>query len=279
MSRAQVHASPIGMPRSTALHCAGCCVSAMAATKLPGGSERRPSLIRTHRSPTNAWTTSPPRRPTGIVSVGPVSPQRGGICERTGVAAGRRRRVRFLSAAAMRWTTADRDQRDDGSRGADENERSARLFAIVYDAKANKLYGLNANADGAQDDNRSICRSRNSQHAAAGVNAITVPGAVDGWQKLATQIWKEELAGGSGGGDSNGAGRFPDLSGRQRYWTAEVDYLRTDGSAAKTYLPGRAPKLGEGFAIPIWHGRSSRFAQHAERCFTKVRLQRRSWTR
>jgi gamma-glutamyltranspeptidase/glutathione hydrolase len=60
------------------------------------------------------------------------------------------------------------------------------LFAIVYDAKGNKLYGLNASgwapkALTIEFLQRQGLKSMPNQ----GVHSITVPGAVDGWQKLA----------------------------------------------------------------------------------------------
>src|ERR1700756_1521892 len=60
------------------------------------------------------------------------------------------------------------------------------LFAIVYDAKTKKLYGLNASGWAPKGltveylEKQGI-RSMPQQ----GVNSVTVPGAVDGWQRLA----------------------------------------------------------------------------------------------
>src|ERR1700739_2137116 len=68
------------------------------------------------------------------------------------------------------------------------------LFAIVYDAKANKLYGLNASGwapKGLTIEalHKQGLRSMPQQ----GVNAITVPGAVDGWQKLGDKFGRKKL--------------------------------------------------------------------------------------
>src|SRR6266478_1659871 len=60
------------------------------------------------------------------------------------------------------------------------------LFAIVYDAKAKKLYGLNASGWAPKGLTIEFLHKQGlremPQH---GVHTITVPGAVDGWQKLA----------------------------------------------------------------------------------------------
>src|SRR5246127_2473487 len=66
------------------------------------------------------------------------------------------------------------------------------LFAIVYDAKANKLYGLNASGWAPKGLTIELLEKQGlremPQH---GVNAITVPGAVDGWQKLADKFGRK----------------------------------------------------------------------------------------
>src|ERR1700723_3678097 len=62
------------------------------------------------------------------------------------------------------------------------------LFAIVYDVKANKLYGLNASGWAPKDLTIEFLHNNGlrdmPQH---GIYAVTVPGAVDGWQKLAAR--------------------------------------------------------------------------------------------
>jgi len=82
------------------------------------------------------------------------------------------------------------------------------LFAIVYDAKANKLYGLNASGWAPKALTIEFLHKQGlrdmPQH---GVHAITVPGAVDGWRALAEKFGSKETGRGFGGGDSNGGGR------------------------------------------------------------------------
>src|SRR5262252_3540917 len=69
------------------------------------------------------------------------------------------------------------------------------LFAIVYDAKANKLYGLNASGWAPKGLTPEFLRKRGLRDMPqTGVNAITVPGAVDGWQKLADKFGRKKLA-------------------------------------------------------------------------------------
>src|SRR6202158_4997675 len=68
------------------------------------------------------------------------------------------------------------------------------LFVIVYDAKANKLYGLNASGWAPKRLTIEYLRGKGIRSMPQqGVNAITVPGAVDGWQKLADKFGRKKL--------------------------------------------------------------------------------------
>src|SRR5258708_36237835 len=63
------------------------------------------------------------------------------------------------------------------------------LFAIVYDAKANKLYGMNASGWAPKGLTIEYLQKQGIRSMPQqGGNAITVPGPVDGWQKLADKF-------------------------------------------------------------------------------------------
>src|SRR6266571_7116178 len=145
------------------------------------------------------------------------------------------------------------------------------LFAIVYDAKANKLYGLNASGWAPKGSTIEYLQKQGIRSMPQqGVNAITVPGAVDGWQKLADKFGRKKL-----GEDLTAAIRtaqdgFPLPEWTAAYWAGEVDYLRMDETAAKTYLPGdRAPKVGEMFRNPDLAWSLEQIAQHGREAFYK----------
>src|SRR5260370_352957 len=77
------------------------------------------------------------------------------------------------------------------------------------------------------------------------------------------------------GGDGLGAGVGTE-AGRGRVWPSvdgvggELDYLRMDESAAKTYLPGdRAPKVGEVFRNPDLAWSLEQIAEHGREAFYK----------
>lgn len=151
------------------------------------------------------------------------------------------------------------------------------LFAIVYDAKANKLYGLNASGWAPKGltieylEKQGI-RSMPQQ----GVNSITVPGAVDGWQKLADKFGRKKL-----GEDLAAAIRaaqegFPVPEWDAAYWALSVNYLRTDEAATKTYLPeDRAPRVGEVFRNPDLAWSLGQIAQHGRDAFYKGEIARK----
>jgi len=145
------------------------------------------------------------------------------------------------------------------------------LFAIVYDAKSNKLYGLNASgwapkALTIEYLQKQGIRSMPQQ----GVNAITVPGAVDGWQKLADKFGRKKLAEDLAAAIRTAQDGFPVPEWAAAYWAGEVDYLRTDEAAAKAYLLGdRAPKMGEVFRNPDLAWSLQQIAQHGKEAFYK----------
>jgi gamma-glutamyltranspeptidase/glutathione hydrolase len=151
------------------------------------------------------------------------------------------------------------------------------LFAIVYDAKANKLYGLNASGWAPKGltieylEKQGI-RSMPQQ----GVNSITVPGAVDGWQKLADKFGRKKL-----GEDLAAAIRaaqegFPVPEWDAAYWALSVNDLRTDEAATKTYLPeDRAPRVGEVFRNPDLAWSLAQIAQHGRDAFYKGEIARK----
>src|SRR6202041_840 len=59
------------------------------------------------------------------------------------------------------------------------------LFAIVYQAKTGKLYGLNASGWAPAGLSIEFLKSKGiTEMPQSGILAVTVPGAVDGWSKL-----------------------------------------------------------------------------------------------
>jgi gamma-glutamyltranspeptidase / glutathione hydrolase len=145
------------------------------------------------------------------------------------------------------------------------------LFAIVYDAKANKLYGLNASGWAPKGLTLEYLQKLGVRSMPQqGVNAITVPGAVDGWQKLADKFGRKKLAEDLAAAIRTAQDGFPVPEWTAAYWAAEVDHLRTDETAAGTFLPqDRAPKIGEVFRNPDLAWSLQQIALHERGAFYK----------
>jgi gamma-glutamyltranspeptidase/glutathione hydrolase len=145
------------------------------------------------------------------------------------------------------------------------------LFAIVYDAKANKLYGLNASGWAPKALTIEFLRKQGiremPQH---GVHAITVPGAVDGWEKLAEKFGRKKLSEDLAAAIRTAEEGFPIPEWTAAYWGGEVDLLRSDEAATKTYLPNdRAPHVGEVFRNPDLAWSLQQIAEHGRDAFYK----------
>ncbi len=68
------------------------------------------------------------------------------------------------------------------------------LFAIVYDAKTGKLYGLNASGWAPAGLSIEFLKSKGiDKMPQVGIHSVTVPGAVDGWSKLLSRFGTKQL--------------------------------------------------------------------------------------
>jgi gamma-glutamyltranspeptidase/glutathione hydrolase len=145
------------------------------------------------------------------------------------------------------------------------------LFAIVYDAKANKLYGLNASGWAPRGLTIEFLRKQGiremPQH---GVHAITVPGAVDGWHALAEKFGRKKLSEDLAAAIRTAEEGFPVPEWTAAYWGGELDLLRSDEAASKVYLPNdRAPRVGEVFRNPDLAWSLQQIAEHGRDAFYK----------
>jgi gamma-glutamyltranspeptidase / glutathione hydrolase len=143
------------------------------------------------------------------------------------------------------------------------------LFAIVYDAKAKKLYGLNASGWAPKALTIEYLHKQGLREMPqSGVNSITVPGTVDGWQKLADKFGRKKLAEDLAAAIRTAHDGHPVTEMVAAYWAAEVDKLRGDEAAAATYLiSDRAPKTGEIFRNPDLAGSLKQIAEHGRDAF------------
>lgn len=131
------------------------------------------------------------------------------------------------------------------------------LFAIVWDAKNQKLYGLNANGAAPLKATRQFFKDKGlAEVPERGPLSWSVPGCVDGWDELQKKFGTlplKELLAPSIAYAENGV-PVPEVIGG--YWRASERSLAREPEASKVYLvPGsdgrlRAPRTGELFKNP-----------------------------
>src|ERR1700687_2525745 len=145
------------------------------------------------------------------------------------------------------------------------------LFAIVYDAKANKIYGLNASGWAPKGLRIEFLRGQGLRSMPQqGVNAITVPGAVDGWQKLADKFGRKKLAEDLAAAIRTAQDGYPVTEWSAAYWAPETDRLRADEAASALYLPGdHAPRVGDVFRNADLAWSLQQIADHGRDAFYK----------
>src|SRR5216683_4485584 len=155
------------------------------------------------------------------------------------------------------------------------------LFAIVYDAKANKLYGLNASGWAPNGLTIEYLQKQGLRcMPQQGVNAITVPGVVDGWQRLADKFGRKKLGEDLAAAIRTAQDGFPVPEWTAAYWAGSVDTCeQTTRQQKPTYRTTARRKSEKSFAMRIWLGRSSRLHSMEETRFTKEKLPQRFWSR
>jgi gamma-glutamyltranspeptidase / glutathione hydrolase len=143
------------------------------------------------------------------------------------------------------------------------------LFAIYWEAKTGKLYGLNASGWSPQ---RLTIDHLKSKHIAAmpqaGIDSVTVPGAVDGWTKLHDRFGKlpwKSLFQPAIYYAQNGV---PIPEAIHAYWEGSVSALRTNPESQRVYLPNdKAPATGEIFRNPALADTLTTLADKGESAF------------
>lgn len=126
------------------------------------------------------------------------------------------------------------------------------LFAIIYEAKSGKLYGLNASGWAPKGLTVEHLRAKGrTDMPGRGIDAATVPGAVNGWEKLLTRFGKQRFADVLAPSIAYAEAGFPVGEVVSVYWKDSEKVLREDAATTKTFLPGgRLPQAGELFRNP-----------------------------
>jgi len=122
-------------------------------------------------------------------------------------------------------------------------------FMLVYSAKTKKLEALNASGRAPKALTRELLASRGAtQMPMFGMEAITVPGAFDGWVTLLEKHGTMKLADLLAPAIALAENGFPVMEKTVADWIPEVGKLAKTPASAATYLiEGAAPKPGDIF--------------------------------
>ena len=126
------------------------------------------------------------------------------------------------------------------------------LFAIYWDAKTGKLYGLNSSGWAPRGLTLDRLKAKGaSTMPESGIDTVTVPGAVAGWNALHERFgklpWKEILNPAIYYAEHG----YPVPEMIHGFWQAGVDTISSDPESRRIYLPnGNPPELGQIFRNP-----------------------------
>lgn len=126
------------------------------------------------------------------------------------------------------------------------------LFAIVWDAKTQKLYGLNASGRSPKSLTLKYFKDKGIKHIPAlGPLPVSVPGCVDGWFELHGKFGKLKMQENLQPAINYAKEGFPVSELIAYYWKRNADRLKEFEGFAEIYMPnGKAPAKGEIFKNP-----------------------------
>lgn len=143
------------------------------------------------------------------------------------------------------------------------------LFCIVYDARSDRTYGLNASGWSPQALTIEFLRQQGfSSMPTSGIHSVTVPGTVAGWDKLLQRFGTMSFARTLAPAIHLAEQGFPVAELIAGYWKSEEAKLRTNAGAAPVFLPsGTPPKIGETFRNPALAWSYRQIARRGSRAF------------
>lgn len=126
------------------------------------------------------------------------------------------------------------------------------LFAIVWDAKSEKLYGLNASGRSPKSLPFSYFAENGLERIPShGPLPVSVPGAVDGWYELHEKFGRMPMSDVLQPAIGYAEKGFPVTQLVAYYWDRSVPRLQKFPGFRETFMPdGRAPREGEIFRNP-----------------------------
>jgi gamma-glutamyltranspeptidase / glutathione hydrolase len=143
------------------------------------------------------------------------------------------------------------------------------LFALYYEAKTGKLYGLNASGWTPKALTIDYFNAHHIDHIdPIGVHTIDIPGCVAGWDAMRSRFGKLPLQETLAPAISYAENGFPLAERNARNW--ESKRLLQQPGYKETYLPGGvAPKLGDVFRNPALAESLRQVAAHGRDAFYK----------
>jgi gamma-glutamyltranspeptidase/glutathione hydrolase len=126
------------------------------------------------------------------------------------------------------------------------------LYAIVWDSKTQKLYGLNASGRSPYKATRDVFAARKLKEIPLfGPLSWSVPGCVDGWEELRKRFGTMSLDAILQPSIAYAENGFPVSEVIAGFWRGGGRKLRRHPDAAATFLPGgRPPRAGDVFRNP-----------------------------
>jgi gamma-glutamyltranspeptidase / glutathione hydrolase len=125
------------------------------------------------------------------------------------------------------------------------------LFAIVYDAKTDRLHGMNASGWSPSGLTPDLLASRGQKRVERDIYSVTVPGAVAGWDALRTRFGTQPMADLLAPAIFYAEEGFPITEVVAAQFTGAVKLLSQTPEARRTYLPnGTPPREGDIFRNP-----------------------------
>jgi gamma-glutamyltranspeptidase/glutathione hydrolase len=141
------------------------------------------------------------------------------------------------------------------------------LFALYYEAKTGKLYGLNASGWTPKALTIEYLKSHQIDHIdPIGVHTIDIPGCVAGWDALRSRFGTLPFSQILAPAIYYAQNGFPLAERNARYWVSKK--LLQQPGYQQTYLPnGVAPKLGDEFKNPALANSLRQVAEHGRDAF------------
>ena len=145
------------------------------------------------------------------------------------------------------------------------------LFAIYWNAKTGKLYGLNSSGWAPQGLTLERMKARDlTRMPLRGIDSVTVPGAVAGWNALHARFGKLPWKAMFQPAIFYAQQGYPVPELVHEFWQAAPDIFANDEEGRRVYLPnGKAPAVGQVFSNPDLAKALELVAQHGVDAFYK----------